>query len=187
MTVIFSLTSSATKGRVSQRYGYPRSYLLFPPSISSNPRGCRYYCHGLLCSRPREKARLYIFKQPSVQASVAFIDDILMAFGGKRKLRALSWLSRWHLESIKCGLKDPIEAPLIIPSLSRTHTHTHRKHLSLFHIFSASSSSSSDRCILSSKSQMWWRPTSRFASRTGARRRRRCAKDMPTSWCLTNA
>ena len=72
----------------------------------------------------KKKARLYIFKQPSTQASVAFIDDILMAFGGKRKLHALSWLSRWHLESIKCGLKDPIEAPLIIPSLSHTHTHT---------------------------------------------------------------
>lgn len=81
-----------------------------------------YYAavHG---KKKKKKARLYIFKQPSVQASVAFIDDILMAFGGKRKLHALSWLSRWHLESIKCGLKDPIEAPLIIPSLSRTHTH----------------------------------------------------------------
>lgn len=43
------------------------------------------------------------------------------------------------------------------------------------------------RCILSSRSPMWWRPTSRCASTTGARRRRRCARGTATLWCLTNA
>lgn len=67
------------------------------------------------------KKKQTVLEQPSPQPSVAIIDDILMAFG-ESKLCALSWLRRWYLESIRCGLKSPIEAPLIPPSLSRTHS-----------------------------------------------------------------
>ncbi len=103
----------------------------------------------------------------------------------KCELHALSWLSRLHLESIKHGLKDPIEAPLIAHSLSLTHTHTHTKYSLI--IWYTLSASSSNRCIPSSKSRTWWKPTSQFVLRTGARRRRRCAKGTPILWCLTNA
>lgn len=53
----------------------------------------------------KKEARLYIFNPPSPPASVAIIDDILMAFWEKCKLCALSRLSRWHLESIKAWIK----------------------------------------------------------------------------------
>lgn len=36
-------------------HGYPCSYLLVLPTVSPNPRGCWYYCHGLLCSCPRKR------------------------------------------------------------------------------------------------------------------------------------
>lgn len=48
-----------------------------------------------------------------------------MAFWEKCELHALSRLSRWHLERMKRGLKDPIEAPLIALSISPMHTFTH--------------------------------------------------------------
>lgn len=133
----------------------------------------------------REKSRAVHF-QPTFPTSFScfywwHFDGIL----GKCKLCALSRLSRWHLESIKHGLKDSIEAPLTAPSVLCAHTQTHTFPLSLFN--ARSLLLLPNRCILSSKSQMLWKPTSQFALRTGARRRRRCAKGMPILWCLTNA
>lgn len=50
------------------------SSLLF--TVSPHSGGLSWFIMRL----STEKARLYIFKHPSPQASVAFIDDILMAF-----------------------------------------------------------------------------------------------------------
>lgn len=101
---------------------YNMDIQLVPPTVSSNPGACWYFRHGLLCCCPTQKSMAVHF-QPTFPTSLScfywwHFDGILV----KCKFCALSRLSRWHLESRKHGLKDPIEAPLISPSFSRAHT-----------------------------------------------------------------
>lgn len=141
VTVVLTRAVSTIKDMFLSQHILTLLIYLFPPflSVSPNPRGCWYYCHGLLCSCPREKkkkeeAGLYISKLASgYKLQSRLLMTFWWHFEEKCKLYGLSWLNRWHLESIKCGLKDAIEAPLITPSPSLTHVRT--KYLSYYLIY----------------------------------------------------
>lgn len=106
-------------GHIFQQHGYLHS-LHLPTSVPKR----------LLVLPPRFIMQLSI-KGNALQFQAAFTTSYSCIYWwhfdgiwGKWKLHAHSWLSGWHLGNIKCALKDPIEAPLITHSLSRTFTHT---------------------------------------------------------------
>lgn len=73
----------------------------------------------------KKKSRAVHFQATYLKSFSCIYQWHFVGIWGKCKSYALSRMNRWHLESIKCGLKDPTEAPLISPSLSLSHTSTH--------------------------------------------------------------
>ena len=102
-------------------------YLFLPPYISSPRRLLVLLSYFImqLSTKKKKKSRAVHFQGafPTCFSCIYWwhFDGIWR----KCKLRALSWSSRWHLRSMERGLKDPIEAPLKVPSLSLSLSLSH--------------------------------------------------------------